>query len=470
MSASTVSITANTAATARRRPVVVVDKKPTVDLVNDVTVTPTSGGGGNDKSGVAASKDLSHSIKGEAAIERSKEVLQVRKSQGPNSTAAVPPVRSMRKTGVTKRRWQTVLSIFTKNFVLLLVLMGLVQMVRKMVVSSKIEEGLGSLSGFTDMEGRIAEVDSLLKSVTRMMQVQLGTFDKKLGNEIGGLRRELIKKLEERSQELEVAYSKVDRRSESLQKAINDLSKKDFLTKDNFLEFYEELRKAKAGVLGQKELTLDEISALAREIVEIEIEKHAADGLGRVDYALASGGASVVKHSAPKNVGKGNNWIKTAVYRGGVHQNAEKMLTPSFGEPGQCFALKGSSGFVVVRLKSAVIPEAITLEHVAKNVAYDRSSAPKSCQVTGWLQEAESPLGFDDEAAVEAEKVFLLTEFTYDLEKSNAQTFNVLESVGSPVINTIRFEFTSNHGHPSFTCIYRVRVHGVEAHSLSVVQ
>lgn len=65
--------------------------------------------------------------------------------------------------------------------------------------------------------------------------------------------------------------------------------------------------------------------------------------------------------------------------------------------------------------------------------------------------------------------MFLLTEFSYDLEKSNAQTFNVLNSAGSGVINTIRLDFTSNHGNPSHTCIYRLRVHGHEPESVSMM-
>jgi SUN domain-containing protein 1/2 len=42
------------------------------------------------------------------------------------------------------------------------------------------------------------------------------------------------------------------------------------------------------------------------------------------------------------------------------------MLKPSFGEPGNCFALKGSRGFVQFKLRSAIVPEAVTLEHIAK--------------------------------------------------------------------------------------------------------
>lgn len=70
--------------------------------------------------------------------------------------------------------------------------------------------------------------------------------------------------------------------------------------------------------------------------------------LGREDYA--SGGAVVRKHS-----------VKADYFADPV-----RMITPSFGQPGECFGLKGNRGFVEIKLRSAIIPQAVTLEHVAK--------------------------------------------------------------------------------------------------------
>ncbi|KAJ0887114.1 putative Galactose-binding-like domain superfamily, SUN domain-containing protein [Helianthus annuus] len=128
------------------------------------------------------------------------------------------------------------------------------------------------------------------------------------------------------------------------------------------------------------------------------------------------------------------------------------MLQPSFGQPGECFPFKGDNGFVEIKLRSAVVPEAITLEHVSKSVAFDRSTAPKDCKVWGWSRNEEN-----------TQKEHLLTEFTYDLEKSSLQTFDVLldtEGTNPIIIDTVRLQFMSNHGSPTHTCIYRVRVHG----------
>jgi SUN domain-containing protein 1/2 len=97
----------------------------------------------------------------------------------------------------------------------------------------------------------------------------------------------------------------------------------------------------------------------------------------------------------------------------------------------------------------------LTLVHAMQDVAYDRSTAPKDCLVSGWYEETpgETQWGHATKMA--------LAEFTYDLEKNNVQTFDVsAPDVG--VINMIRLDFTSNHGSSQLTCIYRLRVHGHE--------
>ncbi|KAG0481585.1 hypothetical protein HPP92_012443, partial [Vanilla planifolia] len=99
---------------------------------------------------------------------------------------------------------------------------------------------------------------------------------------------------------------------------------------------------------------------------------------------------------------------------------------------------------------------------VVNSVAYDRSSAPKNCRVSGWLE------GPNNDPSLQAYKMLVLTEFTYDLEKSNAQTFPVTMA-DSGIINMVRLDFSSNHGNSDLTCIYRFRVHGHEPDSFLTV-
>ena len=90
-----------------------------------------------------------------------------------------------------------------------------------------------------------------------------------------------------------------------------------------------------------------------------------------------------------------------------------------------------------------------------QDVAYDRSTAPKDCRVSGWYDETPG-----ETQSGHAAKMAALAEFTYDLD-NNIQTFDVTApDVG--MINMLRLDFTSNHGSSLLTCIYRLRVHGHE--------
>ncbi|KAJ4979559.1 hypothetical protein NE237_010339 [Protea cynaroides] len=206
------------------------------------------------------------------------------------------------------------------------------------------------------------------------------------------------------------------------------------ITKKDFERLLDELKKSRSPEEGDKDWSLDTIRSLARDIVSNEIEKHVADGLGRVDYALASGGGMVrcAEDVAAKF------WRAWAVFSSIWNQwvdcdEAESCNCAGGHYSGTC----------------------------CQDCCLRQVSAPKDCWVSAWLQKKH-----DSDPSVKPE-MFLLTEFTYDLEKSNAQTIDV-DSMSSGPINMVRFYFASNHGNPSHTCIYRLRVHGYEPKSVAL--
>nr|CAD1839943.1 unnamed protein product [Ananas comosus var. bracteatus] len=312
---------------------------------------------------------------------RDRDWAQKDSSQSKKGTIA-PSATSPRRKKVGHRpekpKWQTVLSVMTKNCLLVAALLWLGQTIWDW--NNRVRE-LGDPSfAALEYEGRISEVESSLKTTAKMLQVQIEVVDKRIGKEIGALKHEFGEQVEEKRALLEKDLKKLEGRADNLEKSLSELKIKDFVSREEFEDFWNEVEISGSLDGSTSEVSLDQIRVLAREIVEKEIEKHAADGLGRVDYALASGGARVVRHSEPYGFGKASSWIAAAKARSGVHATAHKMLEPSFGEPGQCFALQGRSGFIEIRLRTGIILEAVTLEHVSKSVAYDRSSAPKDCR------------------------------------------------------------------------------------------
>ncbi|PKA58503.1 hypothetical protein AXF42_Ash008790 [Apostasia shenzhenica] len=396
--------------------------------------------------------DLSHAIRGETVL-RSRDLIRLKKDI---LAPSISPRLKKSTHRLRRNRCQNALSILTKNLLLLAALLYVGQVIWRW----NAELGRYPYSQFSalDYDGRISEVEHSLKGTVKMLQFQLEVLDKKIGSEISIVTRELTKQVEEKGGFREKQLHKLLARTDDVGKSLDDLRDKGILTRAELEKFWNEL-KTRFNLDGtDKIVDLDHIMVLAREFVEKEIEKHAADGLGRVDYALASGGARVISHSEPYVFGKGKGWLAVGKDKNKVHSNAHKMLEPSFSEPGQCFPLQGSSGFVEIRLRTGIIPEAVTVEHVSKSAAYDRSSAPKDCRISGWFEEHEA------DPSTKSETVKVLTEFSYDREKSNSQTFTI-PMVDAGIINMVRLDFTSNHGSFLFTCIYRFRVHGYEPRS-----
>ncbi len=57
------------------------------------------------------------------------------------------------------------------------------------------------------------------------------------------------------------------------------------------------------------------------------------------------------------------------------------VLMPGGPIPGECLPLNGSKGFVDIKLRSAIVPTALTYEHVPTSIAYDIRSAPQDMSV-----------------------------------------------------------------------------------------
>ncbi|KAG0057352.1 hypothetical protein BGZ83_011595 [Gryganskiella cystojenkinii] len=193
---------------------------------------------------------------------------------------------------------------------------------------------------------------------------------------------------------------------------------------------------------------------------------------------------------------------------------------------GQCWPMKGQRGQVAVRLARQIVVTEVTIEHADPSVVLDSGSAPREIEIWSLTTDTDaaptSPYrpgasSADDnksgdenkktEANVEASSSSkstdgkeagyawnyeggppwhgskLLTTVVYDAsagvlpdgtplrsfgdiapsKKSNPrQTFSIPLSKQSEPSQGIVFRIKSNWGHPAYTCVYRVRVHGYE--------
>ena len=165
-------------------------------------------------------------------------------------------------------------------------------MIRKLALKYADSLG-GSLVVIPDFERRIAEFESFVKITMNMMQVPTEFVNKKIESEVGGLRRELSDKIEEKENTDEVNHQ-FEKLSKMVKKKLGVV---EFLRKEDLNKIFDDLMNVKGVDNGDREVILDEIMMVARDMLVNEIQRHAGYGLSRVDYALSSGGAKVIKHA-----------------------------------------------------------------------------------------------------------------------------------------------------------------------------
>ena len=190
--------------------------------------------------------------------------------------------------------------------------------------------------------------------------------------------------------------------------------------------------------------------ALIRAMIAQSLDVYAADRIGLPDYGLLSAGARVEEEvTSPSYVPEVVSLPWNLIYDLKVSE-PEWALMPGL-HVSECWAFAGNEGSFGVHLSEPIYPTSVSLDHVHRSVARDRSSAPRNFTVT--LVDEES----GEEFMAEPEHG---TAFYYNLHGAQVQTFSFSEPITRP-IGSVRFHFTSNHGHELYTCIYRVRVHGI---------
>ncbi|XP_051995698.1 SUN domain-containing protein 1-like isoform X3 [Xyrauchen texanus] len=183
-------------------------------------------------------------------------------------------------------------------------------------------------------------------------------------------------------------------------------------------------------------------------IVQRALKIYSEDRTGQVDYALESGGGSILSTRCSETYE-----TKTALMSlfglplWYFSQSPRVVIQPDM-YPGNCWAFKGSQGYLVIRLSLSVLPTAFCLEHIPKSLSPSGniSSAPRRFTVHG----------LDDEYQDEGK---LLGDYTYEDNGESLQMFPVMEKNDKP-FQIIEMRVLSNWGHPEYTCLYRFRVHG----------
>ncbi|KAF6340561.1 Sad1 and UNC84 domain containing 2 [Rhinolophus ferrumequinum] len=207
---------------------------------------------------------------------------------------------------------------------------------------------------------------------------------------------------------------------------------------------------ASLGLKLQKEGVVGVTEEDVRHIVSQALKRYSEDRIGMVDYALESGGASVISTRCSETYETKTALLSLFGIPLWYHSQSPRVILQPDVHPGNCWAFQGPQGFAVVRLSARIRPTAVTLEHVPKALSPNStiSSAPKDFAV----------FGFDEDLQQQGT---LLGQFTYDQDGEPIQTFYFQDPKAS--YQVVELRVLTNWGHPEYTCVYRFRVHGEPA-------
>ncbi|XP_074057732.1 SUN domain-containing protein 1 isoform X7 [Macrotis lagotis] len=188
--------------------------------------------------------------------------------------------------------------------------------------------------------------------------------------------------------------------------------------------------------------------AQARIIVNNALKLYSQDKMGMVDFALESGGGSILSTRCSETYETKTALISIFGIPLWYHSQSPRIVIQPDIYPGNCWAFKGSQGYLVVRLSMMIYPTAFTIEHIPKTLSPtgNISSAPKEFSVYGLDNEYQ-------------EEGMLLGEFVYDQGGESLQIFQAMKSP-EKAFQIVELRIFSNWGRPEYTCLYRFRVHG----------
>ena len=244
-----------------------------------------------------------------------------------------------------------------------------------------------------------------------------------------------------------------------------------------------------------------DVTSLIGHLVDSAVSQYGKDNLARPDFALHSSGAKIIAtltsptfEIRPSNI-RGQ---LVGMVTGSGYAIGRPPVTALHHElhNGHCWPFAGTEGQLAVALAAPTYISDVTIDHVAKEVAFDMRSAPREMEVWGMVEGKDNvvkvkawqkakaarraearkvakekgvPFVDDDEelpypkTLPKSPQYIRIANFTYDIHAPrNIQTFPVDEEIRNLGVDfgIVVLRIKSNWGRDEYTCLYRLRVHG----------
>lgn len=256
---------------------------------------------------------------------------------------------------------------------------------------------------------------------------------------------------------------------------------------------------------GRSKLTIkssdgQDVTSLIGHLVDSAVSQYGKDNIARPDFALHSTGAKVIPSLTSATFEMRPSNIRgqlVGLITGNGYAIGRPPVTALHHElhSGHCWPFAGTEGIFGVALAAPTYISDVTIDHVAKEVAFDMRSAPREMEVWAMVEGRDNVakvkewqaqkaarreqakadaefkgIAFTDEVDVEypnslprSPQYIRIASFAYNIHApNNIQTFPVDEEIRNLGVDfgIVVLRVKSNWGMDEFTCLYRLRVHG----------
>ncbi|XP_017153910.1 uncharacterized protein LOC108163253 isoform X2 [Drosophila miranda] len=186
-----------------------------------------------------------------------------------------------------------------------------------------------------------------------------------------------------------------------------------------------------------------------RQIVKAVLATYDADKTGLVDFALESAGGQILSTRCTESYQTKTAQISVFGIPLWYPTNTPRVAISPNVQPGECWAFQGFPGFLVLKLNSLVYVTGFTLEHIPKSLSPTGriDSAPRNFTVWGLEHEKD-------------QDPVLFGEYEYQDNGASLQYFTLQNLEIQRPYEIVELRIETNHGQPTYTCLYRFRVHG----------
>ncbi|XP_021335942.1 SUN domain-containing protein 1 isoform X3 [Danio rerio] len=296
------------------------------------------------------------------------------------------------------------------------------------------------VQGLMKCRDKCEQLDSFSGSVSAQVKEEIKSLF--YGNDVGAAELELPESLLQWISDHFVSTSELQTSLSALESSI--LGNLSLQVEEGQLPSKETITKTVLNAAGEAGLSEEHVQLIVTNAIKLYSE----DRIGMVDYALESGGGSIISTRCSESFNTKTALLSLFGLPLWYFSQSPRVVIQPEVHPGNCWAFKGSTGYIVIGLSMKIVPTAFTLEHVAKSLSPtgNISSAPREFNV----------YGLDDEQQEEGQ---LLGQYVYEEDGDSLQTFLVSDEVSSG-FQIIEMRVLSNWGNPEYTCVYRFRVHG----------